>query len=31
MTRAPYAVGDTTLDKIIKIEENKELQKAIKE
>ena len=31
MPKAPYSVGDTTLDKIIKLEENKELQRSIKE
>lgn len=31
MPKAPYIVGDTTLNKIIKLEDNKELQRSIKE
>lgn len=31
MPRVPYGVGDTTLKKVIKLEENIELQKSIKE
>lgn len=31
MPRVPYGVGNTTLDKVIQLEENKELQQSIKE
>lgn len=31
MPKAPYSVGDTTLNKVIQIEENEELQKSIEE
>lgn len=31
MPRAPYGVGNTTLNKVIQLEENEELQQSIKE
>ena len=31
LPKAPYSVGNTTLNKVIQLEENKELQKSIKE
>lgn len=31
LPKAPYSVGDNTLNKVIKLEENEELQKSIRE
>ena len=31
MPTAPYIIGDTTLQKVIRLEEDKELQKCVKE
>ena len=31
MPRAPYGIGNTTLNKVIQLEENKSLQQSIKE